>query len=252
MTARGGIKATKLAGEIFNNANDKKGHHDTYRWWWQEHVGENYTFPDTSNTRFQSHCEAAAVLLQHLSHFIEFLEFVQSKKQTMKLNHMEQNLWDALYCPATQTELAVLALYGQAISHPYFRKTQGAANTQVNMLDLGPLHKEIYMHMQKIIENPSLLVGSSVSYETGAMDGQLWESPGAVAAINKLAPQLPHLLPVLVAFFEGAAKTWKRFTSEFAPGGLIDEATTEEKELAWMPPTNDVNEGALGAFRVFM
>jgi len=30
-----------------------------------------------------------------------------------------------------------------------------------------------------------------------------------------------------------------RFISEFAPGGLIDEATVEEKELAWMPTTND-------------
>ncbi|KAF8800835.1 hypothetical protein BYT27DRAFT_7116520, partial [Phlegmacium glaucopus] len=34
--------------------------------------------------------------------------------------------------------------------------------------------------------------------------------------------------------------------------GLIDEATTEEKELAWMPATNDVNEGALGSFRHLM
>jgi hypothetical protein len=33
---------------------------------------------------------------------------------------------------------------------------------------------------------------------------------------------------------------------------LIDEATSEEKELAWMPPTNDVNEGALGSFRVLL
>ena len=43
-----------------------------------------------------------------------------------------------------------------------------------------------------------------------------------------------------------------RFTSEFAPGGLIDEATVEEKEMAWMPRTNDVNEGALGSFRGLM
>ncbi|KAF8808276.1 hypothetical protein BYT27DRAFT_7097318, partial [Phlegmacium glaucopus] len=42
------------------------------------------------------------------------------------------------------------------------------------------------------------------------------------------------------------------FTSEFAPGGLIDEATVEEKKLAWMPATNDVNEGALGSFCVIM
>ena len=58
--------------------------------------------------------------------------------------------------------------------------------------------------------------------------------------------------PLLVAFFGGAFETWKRFTSEFAPGGLIDEATAEEKALAWMPATNDVNEGALGSFCVLM
>ena len=44
-------------------------------------------------------------------------------------------------------------------------------------------------------------------------------------------------------------ETWSRFTSEFAPGGLIDAATTEERDLAWMPATNDENEGALGLFR---
>ncbi len=63
----------------------------------------------------------------------------------------------------------------------------------------------------------------------------------------RLKPELPHLSPLLVAFFEGAAATWKRFTSEFAPGGLINEATTQEKDSAWMPPTNDANEGALGS-----
>jgi hypothetical protein len=67
-----------------------------------------------------------------------------------------------------------------------------------------------------------------------------------------LAPELPHLSSVLVAFFQGAAETWKCFISEFAPGGLIDEATADEKDFAWMPPTNDVNEGALGAFCVLM
>jgi len=42
--------------------------------------------------------------------------------------------------------------------------------------------------------------------------------------------------------------TWKKFTSEFAPGGLIDKATADERKLVWMPSTNDVNEGALGSF----
>jgi len=32
----------------------------------------------------------------------------------------------------------------------------------------------------------------------------------------------------------------------------IDEATIEEKDLAWMPATNDVNKGALGQFHVMI
>lgn len=46
--------------------------------------------------------------------------------------------------------------------------------------------------------------------------------------------------------------TWIRFSSEFAPGGLIDESSATERQLAWMPSTNDANEGALGAYRVAM
>src|SRR6266487_3155619 len=91
MTTRGGIKATKLAGDILNNTNDKKGHHDTFRSWWKTNVGEDLTFPDTSNTRFQSHCEAAAVLLQHLPHFVEFLDFIKEKKANNRFSNMEQN-----------------------------------------------------------------------------------------------------------------------------------------------------------------
>jgi hypothetical protein len=82
----------------------------------------------------------------------------------------------------------------------------------------------------------------------GSLDGEEWHYPDVIKAIHKMEPELPHLKQVLVAFFIGAAETWKRFTSEFAPGGLIDEATVEEKKLAWMPATNDVNEGALGSF----
>jgi hypothetical protein len=67
-----------------------------------------------------------------------------------------------------------------------------------------------------------------------------------------MKPELPHLANVLVAFLKGALTTWKRFTTEFVPGGLIDEASAEQKDLAWMPATNDVNEGILGSYRVFM
>ena len=60
---------------------------------------------------------------------------------------------------------------------------------------------------------------------------------------------LPYLKELLIANFTGADETWTCFTSEFSPGGLIDAATTEERNLAWMPATNDENEGALGSFR---
>ena len=252
MTTRGGVKATQLAGEILNNKNDKKGHHDSFRWWWMTNVGKSFTFPDTSNNRFQSHCEAAAAILQHLQHFIAFLEYVKEKKQTMRFSHMEENLWKALHCTATKTELAVLALYAQAVTHPYMRSIRTPGNAKINMLELGPLHHKVYEHMQRIIGDPDFLVGNSVTWESGSMDGQMWQAPKTIDAVQQLAPALPHLRPLLVAFFKGASVTWKRFTSEFAPGGLIDEATMEERELAWMPPTNDVNEGALGSFRVLM
>ena len=251
-TTRGAIKAAQLAGAILNNKFDKKGHHDAFRWWWATHVGTEFTFPDTSNNRFQSYCEAAAVLLLHLEHFIQFLEHVCDKKQNTLFSHMEQNLWNALHCNATLTEFAVLALYGQAVSHPYMREIYNASEKKVNMLDLGPLHKKVYFHIQRILEDPKFLVGPNASYHAGAMDGLEWQSPDAFNAIQRLEPSLPHHKPLLVAFFKGAADTWKRFTSEFAPGGLIDEASQEERDLAWMLPTNDINEGALGSFCVMM
>jgi len=252
ISTRGGVKATKIAGDVLNNKDDKKGHHDTFRWWWLENVKEQFTFPDTSNTRFQTHCFAACAVMKDLEHFIDFLKFIREKKNVVRFSHMEENLWKALHCTATKTELAVLALYAQAISHPYMRSIRGSERKNTNALDLGPLHTKVYNHMQRIIEDPSFLLGSAVTHETGAMDGQEWESSEVIAAIHRHAPSLPHLSAVLVAFFKGAAETWKCFTSEYAPGGLIDEATVAEKEFAWMPPTNDVNEGALGSFHVLM
>ncbi|KAF8810467.1 hypothetical protein BYT27DRAFT_7221984 [Phlegmacium glaucopus] len=148
MTSRGGVKATQLAGAIFNHKDDKKGHHDTF-WWWCLH----------------------------------------DNKQSSKFNHMEQNLWNALHCSATKTELA------------------------------------------RIIGDPTFLIGPTASFEMGSLDGEEWHYPDVIKAINKMEPELPYLKPLLVTFFK---------------------ATVEEKKLAWMPATNNVDEGALGSFRVLM
>ena len=118
-TTRGAIKATQIAGAIFNHKDDKKGHHDVFRYWWAEHIGIPFTFPDTSNNRFQSYCDAAAALIFYHDYFLQFLEHLKQNKQNSKLNHMETNLWKALHCKATLTELGVLALYAEAVSYQY-------------------------------------------------------------------------------------------------------------------------------------
>ncbi|KAF8814047.1 hypothetical protein BYT27DRAFT_7206409 [Phlegmacium glaucopus] len=251
-STHGAIKMAEIAGAIFNHKDDKKGHHDIFRYWWWEHVGTPFTFPDTSNNRFQSYCDAAGALILYSQQFIDFLHNLRINKTNSQLNHMEQNLMNALQCDSTKTELAVLAIYAEAISYPYMKAIRTSHDTDQNMLDLGPLHHHVYEHMQKIISNPDILLGNDVSCSSATLDGEEWQNPAVVKKIHELSPTLPHLRDLLLVFFKGAAETWECFTSEFAPGGLIDEATTEEKELAWMPATNDVNEGALGSFRHLM
>ena len=38
------IKASKIAGDILNNKNDKSGHHDQFCSWWSEGDGTNFPF----------------------------------------------------------------------------------------------------------------------------------------------------------------------------------------------------------------
>jgi len=47
------------------------------------------------------------------------------------------------------------------------------------------------------------------SYELGSIDRKAWEDPTAVEAVFQLSLSLPHLQPLLVAFFEGALETWE-------------------------------------------
>ena len=52
---------------------------------------------------------------------------------------------------------------------------------------------------------------------------------------------LPHLSAIISEFLSGALETWKHFTTEFTPDGMIGGATDHEKELAWVPGTIDAN-----------
>jgi hypothetical protein len=210
----GAIKTAEIAGAIFNHKDKKKGHHDVFRYWWWEHVGVPFTFPDTSNNRFQSYCNAAAAILLYGDEFKDFLESLRINKQNPTLNHMESNLWKALHCTSTVTELAVLAIYAEVISYPYMKAIRTSDAQKKNMLDLGPFHSRVYDHMQKIIANPDILIGKdldlSESYKTATLDGEKWQNPAVVKRIFDLIPTLPSVLKSsLVRFFTSKRGNWQ-------------------------------------------
>jgi hypothetical protein len=101
------------------------------------------------------------------------------------------------------------------------------------------------------INNPDLLPGPDASYTTGNLSGGPWDRPEGFYAIHALMPQLPHIRKALIEFFDGALDTWECFTPEFAADGLVAKSTAAEHAKAWVPTTNDINEGALGDLRVW-
>ncbi|KDQ15074.1 hypothetical protein BOTBODRAFT_109214, partial [Botryobasidium botryosum FD-172 SS1] len=242
----GAVKLCSLAGAVFAHKDKKKGQQDTLQIYMESIIGYMIRFPDTSNTRYQAFCEAAAELITKLDFYRQFLELVRNLKDKRTFTNMEKNVFDALFDVPTLTELCVLVLYSQSISHPYMREVWGMLK---NLLELGGEHRRVLGHLQKLLDDRQLILSPQASYETGALDGKPWERPDAFYAVQRLAPQLPHLEGALIAFLEGARDTWVRFTSEFEEGGKIASASASEKRRAFMKPTNDDNEGALGVYR---
>jgi hypothetical protein len=156
VTSCGGVKAASIAGAIFNHKDDKKGQKDTF-WWWFKQSEIPIKFPNTSSNCYPSNCAAAAVLIQHHDKFLQFLEFVGDRKDKHFFTNMEWNLYNALHCKPTLTGLATLALYAQAITHPYMHQIWEPNSRTTNMLDLGFLHLKVEQHIDKIISNPELL-----------------------------------------------------------------------------------------------
>jgi hypothetical protein len=147
---------------------------------------------------------------------------------------------------ATLTELAVLGLYAQAIGQPYMLHVRSVVE---NALTLGDFHERVKAHCRAIIANPDLLLATDASPQTGALEGNVWDRPDFMYHVARAGSTFPHLRKMLVAFFEGALATWERFTSEFAPGSPISQATPEQRASVWNSATNDASEGALGQCR---
>lgn len=94
--------------------------------------GYNFMFPDTSNTRFLSHLEAAGHLLKHRKFFIDWLDnTMRWSKTTHTLNNVEANVLRGLQCLLTCTDLSIYALYCQSISKPYMRQVCYFVNSHV-------------------------------------------------------------------------------------------------------------------------
>lgn len=251
-TVGGGDKVTALWGAFLNHKDKKKGQHDAFRDFAKDKLGLTMTFPDTSNTRFGSHLDAAAELLERLDFYLEFINHVRDLRDNFRLTHLEQNAKDGLEDGPTRTELAVMTLYREVVSIPYLSAVRGPGLEGNNALNMGALHKKVVDHISKLIENPDLVLSSNAVPHQAILDAsEEWDRPGAVYAVHSLAPELRHLRIIFVAFLEGALETWQRFSEEFEEDGEIAKLTDEEKELCWMPATNDANESALATYCSF-
>ncbi|KIK35064.1 hypothetical protein CY34DRAFT_26709 [Suillus luteus UH-Slu-Lm8-n1] len=245
----GGQKTLDLAGSVFRHKDDKKGQHNSLRYYLETELGFTSQWPNTSNTRYHSHGDAACEYLVHKSWYMQFLEIVLFKKESRTHTNMEQNVFRGFSCLRTEEEITCWASYNQCLTHPYLRTIR---NSSTNILDLGPIHAKVIAHLQCLIADVDLVLGPSASHETATLDGRPFERPEAIYAIQRIAQDqknYPHLRRLLVTFLEGALDTWVRFCGEFTAGGVIDKSSAAQREMAYMKTTNNDNEGALGTVR---
>ncbi|KAF9641986.1 hypothetical protein BDM02DRAFT_3106196, partial [Thelephora ganbajun] len=240
----GAAKLADLIGALVRNKVETKGYPDEFRTFSMDRLAYEISFPDTSNTRYQCYGDAATEIIQCPDFYIDFLDqHGKKKKRAAGLNHMEKNILKGLQDPPTRTELAVFSLYSEAISKPYAITVRGSYNKSKNALDLGPIHSQIIIHLDALIQNPDLLVSDDASHETGALYGTLWDQ-AILDHIHSTRDQLPHLQRALVAFLQGSRAKWVTFTKEFEKGSAISNSTAKERLLSFRPPTNDHSEGA--------
>jgi hypothetical protein len=253
VTSSGAVKATSLAGFLFNHPDDKKGQQKFHQHWFLHKTGKSKPFPDTGNTRYNSHCKAAAELIRHLDLYREFMEVIRIKKEKQRLNHLEQNLQNALLDKPTLVEFITLARYHLAFTVPYLNAVRRPESEELNMLELGPLHSEFKKHFKVLIADIDKLIGCHATAKTGAFKGEEWSDPELIKAIEELKKTLPEdqVKGAMIAFLTGALEVLERLTSEFDEGGLIDKATSEQRKKIFLPTTNDAAEGALGGLRLY-
>ncbi|KAL5522277.1 hypothetical protein ACEPAF_2134 [Sanghuangporus sanghuang] len=118
-TQGGAVKFLILLGMYVNHKDDKKGQQHTFRNYAIRILKLEFTYPDTSNTRYSSYLEAAVHVLPNRQMYINFLLRVCALKEKRTWTNLEENLLKGLNDWATMTELAVLVLYREAVSLHY-------------------------------------------------------------------------------------------------------------------------------------
>jgi hypothetical protein len=180
-----------------NNKYDKVGYHDTYCDFFCKINGFACRFPKTGKSRFGLHQDAAIELLVNLDVYVQFLDLIKLNKQDRSLTNIELNLYSALHNPPTLTELAVLALWSQAIGWPYLQHVWSIKFQGVYM---GPFHERVKNHVQALIDNPDLLLGAEANAKSGSLLGEKWDRPDIMYYILQMVPRLPNLKIILVEF----------------------------------------------------
>jgi hypothetical protein len=199
--------------------------------------------------------EALNELIARRDIYREFLEAIKDLKSHPGWTNIEKNVYDVLNDGPTLTELAVLSIYHLFITILYTRRVREPEEVALNAISLGPLHGEIQDHCAILLKTPELVLDfDEEQYRIATFDGQPVARGEVMVEIKKLydSGKLPYLCEMFIRFLEGAKSTWIRFSSEFAPRGLIDGLNDDEKGRIWLPATNDWNEGALGSFIVYM
>ena len=249
-TFGGAIKLLQLLGALLNHKDDKKGEHDLARHYFLTVIGYLLLFPDVSNVRYGSYGDGACIVLRYHKHIVAYLEMIRDRKNSPGLNHLEQNVYNGLHDTPTMVELVALAANTIAVSKPYITKIR---MSESSALDMGPFHEKVKAHVHSLAINPSLFLRPDVAPKELCLDGQLHQ-PEVLKALQTEAAKLPlqDVVGVLAAFFRGSADGWGRFTEEFVPNGAIASLTKSQRKQAFMPTTNDANEGALGEYRCAM
>ncbi|KAF8990968.1 hypothetical protein BDZ89DRAFT_1151719 [Hymenopellis radicata] len=188
----GGAKLAALCGALFNNKEAKKGMGDVYLAHMRARHPEFTTFPKTSQTRFGSLGDAAGVLLRYRQAHLDILDDAQVRKKSTAFTNLEKNIWLGLKDPSTLVELACMAAYHESVTKPYMAivRSGGKDNEmETNMLDLGPLHADILVYCERIIEEPNLLLEDDALPLDVSFDGEDWPVPEVMAAVRDTAKE---------------------------------------------------------------